>query len=57
MNLYQIETYRGTATGWLLAGSNNNHTQPRAEHLLALHRRIDPDRFIYRLTTTTQGVN
>jgi len=55
MNLYQIETYRGTVTGWLLAGSDNNHTQPRAEHLLALHRRIDPDRFLYRMTTTTAG--
>jgi len=57
MNLYQIETYRGTAKGWLLAGSDNSHTEPRAEHLLALHRRIDPDRFVYRMIATTAGVN
>jgi hypothetical protein len=32
------------------AGSTNYHTKQRAEHLLSLHRRIDPDRYIYRLT-------
>ena len=51
-----IETYRGTAAGWTFAGSRNYHTKQRAEHLLSLHRRIDPDRYIYRLTQDVSGL-
>jgi hypothetical protein len=53
---YCLETYRGTSDGWVFAGSRNYHTKQRAEHLLALHRRIDPDRYIYRLTQDVSGL-
>jgi hypothetical protein len=56
MAYYCIETYRGTATGWSFAGSRNYHTKQRAEHLLSLHRRIDPDRFLYRISPDTSGL-
>ena len=54
---YCLETYRGTSAGWVFAGSRNFHTKQRAEHLLSLHRRIDPDRFVYRITATAVGAN
>ena len=56
MTYFCIETYRGTFDGWRFAGSRNYHTKQRAEHLLSLHRRIDPDRYIYRLTPDTSGL-
>jgi hypothetical protein len=57
MTAFLIQTYRGTANGWQLAGSANQHTYQRAEHLLSLHRRIDPDRFVYRIAATAVGAN
>ena len=57
MAAFLVETYRGTANGWRLAGSDNVHTYQRAQHLLSLHRRIDPDRFVYRITATAVGSN
>jgi hypothetical protein len=56
MAYYCIETYRGTATGWTFAGSRNYHSKQRAEHLLSLHRRIDPTRFLYRISPDTSGL-
>ena len=53
---YCIETYRGTNTGWIFAGSTNYHSKQRAEYLLSLHRRIDPDRYTYRLTQDASGL-
>ena len=54
--LYCLETYRGTSDGWVFAGSRNYHSKQRAEHLLSLHRRIDPDQFIYRISPDTSGL-
>jgi hypothetical protein len=56
MTLFCIETYRGSTDGWLFAGSRNYHSKQRAEHLLALHRRIDPLSYVYRLTEDTTGL-
>ena len=53
---YCLETYRGTSDGWVFAGSRNYHTKQRAEHLLALHRKIDPLSFVYRISPDTSGL-
>jgi hypothetical protein len=55
MAYFCIETYRGTTAGWHCC-SRNYHSKQQAERLLALHRRIDPDRYLYRLTQGTSGL-
>ena len=44
-----VTTYRGTERGWIPVGSGRPRSKGDALRLAALIRRIDPDRYLYRV--------
>lgn len=46
-----VTTYRGAERGWIPAGSGRLRCRADAHRLADLLRRIDPDRYLYRVET------
>lgn len=44
-----VTTYRGAERGWIPAGSGRPRPHGDAQRLAGLLRRIDPDRYLYRV--------
>jgi hypothetical protein len=48
---HRVTTYRGIESGWIPAGSGRPRLRNDAYRLADLLRRIDPDRYLYRVET------